>query len=308
MKKYFLLILCCINLLHIPNVEASEDFIETELFGIPTYTIDNPDNFTMNMMIEGIGFDVRDFIFDNNENLIDEDGIIFRSYHNLHNKYGDEKEVFTIVSWYSRDTITKINYNQDKNIFSGSDFLKLADALYIHDVFNESDLFKEQKDNKDAPRSYTSVINGTNVNDNTMGIDLNNIKEITGTSISPTEDVIYGKLNTNGKNFLNDIPMYEEINSIGDITYTLYDGEIIMILLYLNESFPSDGDSEALKLATHFMENDAELIGKDEENSEDYYTTYIYYSSEIDKHYDVQIGYDEFSNYEITSIGLGQWK
>lgn len=107
----------------------------------------------------------------------------------------------------------------------------------------------------------------------------------------------------NDKTHLTQVPKkyFEKIHRLRLI-------KLSAILLYLNESFPSDGDSEALKLATHFMENDAELIGKDEENSEDYYTTYIYYSSEIDKHYDVQIGYDEFSNYEITSIGLVQWK
>lgn len=282
--------------------QGEERFIETELFGYPSFTIDNYDNLTTNMIAGGMVLESLNHFEENYKDLMDL-GVVYRGYHTLSDNYGNTEDIFTYVLYISPETINKINFeNWDP---TSNQFFEIADGSYLHPIFDKYELYSEQKVNKDdLPQAFTGIINGTFVNEHTMGRnptdrpDLSNVE-----TTDDTFDVVYGKLNEDGKRLINDIPMYEADDSDHQITFMLTDGEITTVTIEFPESKLNLNEDtlEIESIIKQYTSEDAELI---EDITEGELIQYIYESPSKLLSYVVEIG--TLDGREVYGVYIGK--
>lgn len=297
MKKILLLVLSVYLLTFTVPVFAEDDFVETLTFGIPTFTIEGYDNFTDNMIVGGISLKSKEHFIENYKDFT-QFGVVYRGYHELADQYGNSNDIFTYVTYYSPDTIDKINYENWEPTTEG--FFDIADASYLHDVFKDTDYYDLQnKNNYDLPQSFTGVINGTVVNENTMGMSPDEIPEISNADTkSNSVDKIFGPLDDSNKKLINDIPMYGVEDNEASITFLVTSGEISTVSIDLKNMIPAtdSGLNKLLEIAKQYMEDDAEFY---EDVSDGDYTQFVYRSPSTELEYIVEIGSLENEYYGV---------
>ncbi len=285
MKKVILslLIVLCFPL----NVLAEEDkLIHTLVSGIDTFTIDNYSNFTDNMTVEGMVLESKKHLRENLENYRDKD-IMYRGFHTLTDKYGEEKDVFTYVMFISKDDIKKIN--EDNWNPPLEDFVDFSKGFYLHPVFKNTKFYSKQKTDEKLP-GFDGVINGTYVNNGTMGIDPSKKLQSPGADVQGI-DTVWGPLNPEGKKMLNE-NLYEEEIDGNIIQYSVYDENIFIVSITFEEEKTNFNpeDDDIISLIKKYTYNDIYLV---EDISDGIFSVYRYKSDELNKEFDVEFVTDD---------------
>ncbi|MGX7349446.1 hypothetical protein [Dolosicoccus paucivorans] len=289
MKKKLLVLLFL--LLCFPLNALAEDnkdkFIHTLSSGVDTYTLDNYDNFTDNMIVKGMIMESRNHLKDNLEQFKDKD-VIYRGFHKMTDKYGNDKEVFSYVLFVSKDEIAKINAENWNP--TNEDMINLSDGFYLHPAFSKSKFYSMQKTDKELP-GFNGVINGTYVNDGTMGMDPSKQKEAPSSTDAKDIDTPGGPLNPEGKRMLNE-NLYEEIIDGNKIQYAIFTDDIFSASILFEDARPelSFDDEYLISLIKKHTHDDIYFVS---DESEDGLIQYVYHSDELDRDYAVEFGAED---------------
>jgi len=116
--------------------EEEESKPEYEMIdGIAVFTDAKEPTLSENNMVSNFSIEMTDALKKHHEEI--ENGAIFRLANTLEDTYGNEEQVYTLVVYYSQDTIEKINYDNWPSLVA-SGLYDTADTVLVHYVLNNN--------------------------------------------------------------------------------------------------------------------------------------------------------------------------